>query len=265
MDGRLAGKVAIVSGAGAIGPGLSNGRATAILYAREGAQVFATDLDPDSLAETQSIVEAEGGRCTTQVADASSAEAVCAYVERCIDLFGRVDILQNNVGIVDVGGPEELTEGQWDKLFAVNVKSMFLSCKYVLPRMVERGRGVIVNISSIASIRYTGYPCASYAASKAAVNQLTQNIAIQYADKGIRANCVLPGLMDTPQIRHYVQSGYGNDPDAMIKTRNRSCPTGQMGTPWDVAAASLFLASDEARYVTGSLLVVDGGLTSRSC
>lgn len=264
MTGRLAGKVAIVSGAGAIGPGLSNGRATAIVYAREGASVFATDLDAASLEETRAAVAAEGGTCLTQVADAASSAAVASYVEACIKAFGRIDILHNNVGIVDVGGPEEITEEKWERLFDVNVKSMFLSCKYVLPHMVRQGGGSIVNISSIASIRYTGYPCASYAASKGAVNQLTQNIAVQYADRGIRANCVLPGLMDTPQIRHYVTSGYGGEIDTMVQKRNASCPTGQMGTPWDVAYASLFLASDESRYITGSQLVVDGAFTARA-
>lgn len=264
MTGRLNGKVAIVSGAGAIGPGLSNGRATAIVYAREGAVVFATDLDQSALDETRVAIESEGGICATHVADATDSASVSRYVDECIQRFGRIDILHNNVGIVDVGGPEEISEESWSKLFDVNVKSMFLSCKFVLPHMVRQRSGSIINISSIASIRYTGFPCVSYAASKGAVNQLTQNIALQYADRGIRANCVLPGLMDTPLVRHNMSDGYGGDEDEMVRKRNASCPSGRMGTPWDVAYASLFLASDEARYISGSQLVVDGALTARS-
>ena len=147
---------------------------------------------------------------------------------------------------------------------AVNVKSVFLTCKYCLPIMVEQGAGSIVNISSIASLRYTGYPSCAYNASKGAVNQLTQNVAVQYADKGIRANCVLPGLMNTPMIQEPLKKTYSDgDIDKMIAIRDKQCPTGKMGNAWDIARAALFLASDEATYITGENLVVDGGITSK--
>jgi NAD(P)-dependent dehydrogenase (short-subunit alcohol dehydrogenase family) len=262
MSGRLSKKVAIVSGAGSVGSGVGNGRAAAIVYAREGAVVFATDLNQAALDETRAAIESEGGVCVTCVANATDSKSVAAYVDTCVSQFGRIDILHNNVGIVDIGGPEEITEANWSKLFDVNVKSIFLSCKHVLPHMVRQGAGSIINISSIASRRYA-YACASYAASKGAVNQFTQNMAIQYARHGVRANCVLPGMIDTPHIRDQVTGAYGGDADEMIRVRNASCPTGEMGTPWDVAYASLFLASDEARYITGSELVVDGGLSCR--
>ncbi|MDA0983716.1 MAG: glucose 1-dehydrogenase [Proteobacteria bacterium] len=260
---RLRDKVAIVTGAGSIGPGWGNGKAAAVLYAREGARVVAVDLNPVAAGETRDIIRGEGGICEAVQADVSSSADVQRVVASCVALYGRVDVLHNNVGIVEVGGPVEIEEDDWDRLIAVNLKSVYLSCKYCIPGMVAQGGGVIVNISSIASIRFTGYPSASYNASKGAINQLTQNIAIQYADKGIRANCVLPGLMDTPQIRAYVTGGYGGDAEEMIRKRNQSCPMKRMGDAWDVARASLFLASDESSYITGAQLVVDGGLSCK--
>ncbi|MGH9893294.1 MAG: SDR family NAD(P)-dependent oxidoreductase [bacterium] len=263
MADRLKGRVALVTGAGSIGPGWGNGKAAAVLYAREGAMVVAVDINVSAAEETRDIIRSEGGVCDAIQGDVGRSNDVAALVRQCIGRYGRVDILHNNVGIVEVGGPVEISEESWDRLIAVNVKGVYLTCKYCLPHMVTQGGGVIVNISSIASIRYTGYPSASYNASKAAINQLTQNIAIQYADRGIRANCVLPGLMDTPQIRAYVTSGYDGDLDEMIRKRNASCPMKRMGDAWDVAYASLFLASDEARYITGAQLVVDGGLSCK--
>lgn len=263
MAARLQGKVALVTGAGSIGPGWGNGKATAVLYAREGARVLALDVDLSAANETRDIIRGEGGVCEALQVDVSRGDDVNAAVERCIALHGRVDVLHNNVGIVEVGGPVEIAEESWDRLMAVNLKSVYLTCKHCIPHMLAQRGGAIVNISSIASIRYTGYPSASYNASKGAINQLTQNIAIQYADQGIRANCVLPGLMDTPQIRAYVTGGYGGDVEAMIRRRNAACPMKRMGDAWDVARASLFLASDEARYITGAALVVDGGLSCK--
>jgi NAD(P)-dependent dehydrogenase (short-subunit alcohol dehydrogenase family) len=181
--GRLKDKVAIVTGAGSSGQGWGNGKAAAVLFAQEGAKMFAVDMDPDAARETEEIIKREGGECISYVADVSKAEEVKALVEQCIKTFGRIDILHNNVGILAVGGPEEISEEAWDRLNAVNVKSMFLTCKYTLPLMVKQARGAIVNISSVASIRYTGYPSVAYNATKGAVNQLTQNIAIQYASK----------------------------------------------------------------------------------
>lgn len=262
--GRLADKVAIVTGAGSSGPGWGNGKAAAVLFAREGAKIFAVDINLDAARETEAIIKSEGGECISYRADVSKTEEVTALVQECVKSFGRIDILHNNVGILLVGGPEEISEEAWDHLNAVNVKSMFLMCKYTLPLMVKQMHGAIVNVSSIASIRYTGYPSVAYNASKGAINQLTQNIAVQYASKGIRANCVLPGLMNTPMIRKPLENVYGSGGvENMIRRRDEVVPMGKMGDAWDVAYASLFLSSEEAKYITGALLVVDGGLSCR--
>lgn len=261
---RLSDKVTIVTGAGSSGPGWGNGKATAVLFAREGAKVFAVDWQPGAVQETKAIIEQEGGECACFTADVSNCEQVKALIEQCVAAYGRIDVLHNNVGILAVGGPEELSEEIWDRLIAVNLKSMFLTCKYVLPIMAKQRHGAIVNISSIASIRYTGYPSVAYNATKGAVNQLTQNIAVQYASQGVRANCVLPGLMNTPMIQQPLKDTYGpGGVDEMIRRRNEVVPMGKMGDAWDVAYASLFLASDEAKYITGALLVVDGGVTCK--
>lgn len=264
MGERLKQKVAIVTGAGSIGPGWGNGKATAVLFAREGAKVLAVDINLAAAEETRSLISKEGGKCITHQTDVSKADEVTAMVEHCIKTYGRIDILQNNVGILKVGGPVEISEENWDRVLDVNLKSMFLTCKYVLPIMERQGEGAIVNVSSIASIRYTGYPSVAYNASKGAVNQLTQSIAVQYAPKGIRANCVLPGLMNTPMIVQPLKNAYRQEGiEGMVRERDAMVPMGKMGDAWDVAYASLFLASNEAKYVTGALLVVDGGLTCK--
>jgi NAD(P)-dependent dehydrogenase (short-subunit alcohol dehydrogenase family) len=262
MSDRLKGKVALVTGAGSSGPGWGNGKATAVLFAREGARVFAVDRDAAAVEETRAIIAGESGTCAAHVADVSRAADVEAMVSACLDVYGRIDVLHNNVGVLAVGGPVEMSEEEWERLLAVNVKSMFLTCKYVLPVMESQGSGAIVNVSSITSRRWIGYPCVAYAASKGAVNQLTRNIALQYAAKGIRANAILPGLMNTPMIREPLKDAYGpGGVDEMIRRRDAMVPMGRMGDAWDVACAALYLASDESRYVTGVELVVDGGLS----
>lgn len=264
MGKRVDGKVAIVTGAGSIAPGWGNGKAAAVLYAREGAKVFAVDINIEAARETKSIIDEEGGECTAYHVDVTSSESVQAMVEKCIETYGSIDILHNNVGIPEVGGPEETTEENWDRLMTINVKGMFLTCKYCLPQMRKQKSGSIVNISSIVSIRALSYPCVTYSASKGAVNQLTQSVAIQHADQGIRANSVLPGLMYTPLIEKYITSGYGGDAEKMKQERAAQVPMKRMGEAWDVAHAALFLASDEAKYVTGAELVVDGGISCKS-
>ena len=265
MAERLKDKVAIVTGAGSIGPGWGNGKAASVLFAREGAKIFAVDLNPDAAEETRQIIREEGGECTGQRADVSVATEVEAMVESCVESYGRVDVLLNNVGILDVGGPVETSEESWDRVVDVNLKSMFLTCKYVLPHMERQGVGTIVNISSIASLRWLGVPYVSYSATKGAVNQLTQSIALQYAKKNIRANAILPGLMNTPMVHKSLAEFYADgDVEQMIEIRDGLCPMGKMGDAWDVAHAALFLASDEAKYITAAELVVDGGLTPRA-
>jgi NAD(P)-dependent dehydrogenase (short-subunit alcohol dehydrogenase family) len=263
MGERLKNKVAMVTGAGSSGPGWGNGKATAVLFAREGAKVFAVDINSAAVKETQSIIRGEGGECAIHQTDVTRSSDVEAMVARCVQTYGRVDILHNNVGIVQVGGPVDTTEEDWDRIHAVNLKSMFLTCKYVIPHMEAQGGGAIVNIASIGGIRWIGYPCLAYYATKAAILGLTQAIAVQYARKNIRANSILPGLMNTPMIVEPLKETYGGDLQKMIEVRDKQCPMGKMGDAWDVAHAALYLASDEAKYVTGAQLVVDGGITCK--
>ena len=261
MADRLTGRVALVVGAGSSAPGWGIGKATAVLYAREGASVFACDLVGAAAAETVELIRADGGVAEAFTADVSDGAQVEALVGACVERFGSVDILQNSVGVVALGGAAELTEDAWDRCHAINVRSFYLTTKHVLPHMERQGRGAIVNVSSIGSIRWTGISYLAYATSKAAVNQLTQSVALEYAAKGIRCNAVLPGLMDTPLVQTGLAAAYGGDLEAARVTRHARCPTGRMGDAWDVAQASLFLASDESSYVNGHLLVVDGGLS----
>ncbi len=264
MGERLKDKVAIVTGAGSIGPGWGNGKATAVLFAREGAKVLTVDINQAAVEETKDIIDAEGGRCAIRATDVSIASDVEAMVDSCIETYGRVDILHNNVGIVEVGGCVEASEESWNHVNDVNLKSVFLTCKYALPHMEAQGGGVIVNISSIASIRWLGVPYVSYSATKGGINQITKSIAIQYAKKNIRANTILPGFMNTPMVAEGLADAYADgDVEKMIEIRDNLCPTGKMGDAWDVAYAALFLASDEAKYITGTELVVDGGLTCK--
>jgi NAD(P)-dependent dehydrogenase (short-subunit alcohol dehydrogenase family) len=264
MAGRLQGKTALIVGAGSSGPGWGNGKAAAVLFGREGARVMCADIDAAAAEETARIIRDEGGEAEAFAADATSSEAVAAMVARCAECFGRIDILDNNVGIVEVGGVVELPEDVWDRVFAVNLKSCFLAMKHVIPLMEAQGGGSIVNISSISSIRYTGVPYASYYASKAAMNHLTRTTAAQYAAQHIRVNAVLPGLMKTPMVERSagLAGSYGaGDLTAMWRARDGQVPMGHMGDAWDVARAALFLASDDARYITGVELPVDGGIT----
>ena len=258
MRDRLKDKVAIVVGAGSVGPGWGNGKATAVVFAREGAKVFAVDVNLAEAEETKGIIDQEGGECTAHKADVSNAAEVEAFVKRCMEIYGRIDILHNNVGIGVLGGPVELSEEDWDRVHAVNLKGIFLTCKYVLPHMEAQGGGAIVNISSLASIRDNGTGYIAYSTSKAGVNQLTQSVAMQYAKKNIRVNCIVPGYMDTP-MTHSLVEFYGGDLEKMREIRRSRVPLGRLGEGWDTAYAALFLASDEAKFITGTQLIVDGG------
>ncbi|WP_050461368.1 SDR family NAD(P)-dependent oxidoreductase [Herbaspirillum autotrophicum] len=263
MSERMQGKVVIVIGAGSSGPGWGNGKAAAVLYAREGARIFAVDFRLEAAEETAAIIRSEGGECTAFRADVASSEEIRAMAAACVAAYGQIDVLHNNVGIVETGGPVETSEESWDRVIAVNQTSIFLTCKHVLPYMAERKAGAIVNIGSIAGLRWIGFPYLAYSAAKAALISMTANIAVEYAAQGIRANCVLPGLMNTPLIRAPLTKTYGGNVDSMIAQRDKISPTGKMGDAWDTAYAALFLASDEARYVNGTSIIVDGGLTAR--
>lgn len=258
MGDRLKDKVAIVVGAGSVGPGWGNGKATAVLFAREGAKVFAVDINMSAANETKAIINQEGGECIAHKADVSNSAEVEAFVNRCIDVYGRIDILHNNVGVGALGGPVDLKEEDWDRVYAVNIRGVFLTCKYVLPHMEAQGGGAIVNISSMASIRDNGTGYIAYSSSKAALNQLTQGVAIQYAKKNIRVNCIIPGYIDTP-MTHSLVDFYGGDLETMRAIRRSKVPLGILGDGFDTAHAALFLASDEAKFITGVQLIVDGG------
>jgi NAD(P)-dependent dehydrogenase (short-subunit alcohol dehydrogenase family) len=260
---RLEGKVAIVTGGGCIGEGWGNGKAISVTLARHGAKVLVVDHNLESAEQTVSIIADEDGQAAAWNADVSVASQVEAAVSHAVETFGKLDILVNNVGITALGGPIETTEADWDRVFAVNVKSAFLLAKYGIPELLKSGGGSIVNISSGSSIRFGGVPYVSYASSKAALNQLTRHIGLQYADQGIRANCILPGAIETPMAYHFALKGYSASQDIAEMRRKRAAlsPTGAEGTAWDVANAALFLASAESGYVNATLLVVDGGYT----
>lgn len=266
MD-RLKGKTAVVVGAGSIGPGWGNGKATAVTFAREGAQVFCVDRNGAAAEETAGIIASEGGKATAFTADAAKAGDVEAMVAACLKAYGRIDVLDNNVGIAEMGSVVEVTESEWDRVFAVNLKSAFLAMKHVIPVMQRQGGGSIINISSIASIRHLGISYVSYGATKAAMNQMTKTTAAQFASSNIRVNAVLPGLMKTPMVEHsagLAASYAAGDVEEMWRARDAQVPMGHMGDAWDVANAALFLATDESKYVTGLELVVDGGVTLKA-
>lgn len=266
---RLAGKVAVVVGAGqSAGSGpddetIGNGRAVAMLFAREGAQVLAVDRDPVSLQETRDLITSAGGSVQTLVADITDEEQVEKIAPACLDAFGSIDILHNNVGIgTGDGSVNRLEREVWEQIFNVNVTGMYLTCKHVIPALRANGGGAIVNVSSIAAVATT--PLAAYKSSKAAVNALTQNLAAANFRHGIRVNAVMPGLMDTPMAIGSHSTALDIDPDYLRSKRDDLVPLGkQQGTGWDTAYAALFLASDEARFITGVLLAVDGGQTAR--
>ena len=262
MADRLNGKIAILFGAGSVGPGWGNGKATAVLFARNGAHVACVDVNREAAQETVDIIRGEGGAATAFACDVTTSEAVKSIVDAVVGRHGRIDILHNNVGFATIGGPIELDEASWHRTIDLNVTSCFITCKHVLPHMLQRRSGAIVNVSSVAAIRYTGYPYVAYYAAKAAVNNFTMGLALQYAKDGIRVNAVMPGLMNTPLIFQQISGQYANA-EEMVKARDAACPMGRMGTAWDVAKAALFLASDDAEYITGVSLPVDGGLTCR--
>lgn len=269
MPGRLENRVALVAGAGSIAEGMSNGRAVSLAYAREGAKVVAVDLSLASAEETRDLILAEGGSCIALGADMSKSSEVAAVVAEARTFGGAVDILHNNIGILKVGGAIGTEDDDWDRIVTVNLRSLFLACKHVLPLMAEQGRGVITNVGSIASQRYTGLPMLAYATTKGAVPTFTRSVALEYAGAGVRANCIHPGVIDTPLQRVGTDSSYGamfgkEDRAAMRARREATIPLGRFGTPFDVANAAVFLASDEASYITGTELVVDGGFIQRA-
>jgi NAD(P)-dependent dehydrogenase (short-subunit alcohol dehydrogenase family) len=265
MGDRLQGKVALVLGAGTVGKdaGIGNGRAICVVFAREGAQIAGVDVRESAAAETAARVANEGGTMQAFAADVTNEKDLQRVVDATCEAFGRIDILVNNVGGSIPGGPEDITPDAWHEQFHHNLHYVYLSTRIVAPLMVAQGGGAIVNISSIAGLRHLGNDLAAYAASKAGLQQFSRVVAVHYAPQQVRVNTVIPGLMFTPLVTERLAGPQaGGDAAALIARRHARPPLGRMGEAWDVAYAALYLASDEAKYVTGAEIVVDGGLTA---
>jgi NAD(P)-dependent dehydrogenase (short-subunit alcohol dehydrogenase family) len=261
---RLEGRIAVVVGAGqTAGETIGNGRATAITFAREGARLVVADREPGSLEETAALARAEGAEVHTVVADVVADDAPDRIVQAALDAFGGIDVLHNNVGIgAGDGPPHHLSDDGYDLIMDVNLRSMVRMCRAAVPVLRQSEHGAIVNISSLASIAAAGNLTA-YKLSKAGVNALTQNLALTNAKYGVRANAILPGFIDTPMANDAVARARGVERSAVADVRAASVPLGRQGTGWDVANAALFLASDEAAFITGIMLLVDGGQGAR--
>ena len=252
---RLEGKVAVVTGAGAQGSIMGNGKASAILFAREGARVLLIDVVEERAQETLEVITSEGGEASVFVADVSKAADCKALVDAAVQRWGKLDILHNNVGISSSGTVVEVSEEEWDRIMTVNLKSMMLTSKYAVPVMAAAGGGAIINISSVGAIRPRGLT--AYTVSKGGVIALTQAMAVDHAKQGIRANCIMPGPVYTSMVAPRID-------DELRERRRLASPLQVEGAAWDVAWAALYLASDEARWVTGVILPVDGGVTIMS-
>jgi NAD(P)-dependent dehydrogenase (short-subunit alcohol dehydrogenase family) len=263
---RLSGKIAIIVGAGQTpGEGMGNGRATALRFAREGAKILAVDRNLSSAEETAALVQGEGGDCSAFEADVTDEATLADTMAFAVDRWGRIDVLHNNVGVSIAGGdgsPLDVTEEAFDRICAINLRGTVMACKHALPIMRRQRAGSIINISSIAA--WAGYPLVAYKATKAGMIAYTQQLAIQNAEFGIRANVILPGLMETPMAVENRVKAWGKTRAEVVAERNAQVPLrGRMGTAWDVANAALFLASDEANFITGVALPVDGGALVR--
>ncbi|THY05132.1 NAD(P)-binding protein [Aureobasidium pullulans] len=261
----LTGKVVLITGLGqSQGDGWGIGAATAVLLARQGAMIFGGNRTVASTLWTQDTIRSEGGSCDVVACDVTDSTSVKALVDACMQKHGKIDILVNNVGRSEPGCPAAMSEDVWDSQMDINLKSVYLLCHHVLPVMESQGSGAVASISSIAGLRYIGKPQVAYSATKAAVMQFMKATAIIYAPKGVRLNTVVPGLMETPYTQTLATKygGAGADQESYLRKRDAQVPMGKMGDAWDVANTVLFLVSDEARYITGQNIVVDGGITS---
>lgn len=266
---RLRGRTALVLGAGSSGPGWGNGKAAAVLFAREGTRVACADVNPAAAEETCATIAGEGGDAIALACDVTQEADVAAAVAAVLRGWGRLDLLHNNVGATDMGELHELDLSRWRRSLDLNLTGAFLACRHAIPAMLAQdplpgapsgARGSIVNVSSVAGSRVNAYPYYGYYAAKAGLDHLTRAVAVHYAARGIRANAVMPGVMDTPLIHSQIAGQYA-DMEEMLRRRHAMSPMGRMGDAWDVARAALFLHSDEAAYVTGVVLPVDGGLS----
>lgn len=256
----LDGKIALVTGCGSPPDGWGNGRAIATLFARQGAYIHGLDRSAAAAAVTLDTIRGERLRCEVTTCDITDPDAVESAVAGCLALHGRIDILVNNVGQSEPGGPVELGEEAWLSQIDLNLNGAARMCRHILPVMVAQGGGSIVNIASVAGLRHIGKPQVAYATAKAALMQMSKAMAVLYADRGVRVNCVVPGLIDTPLVERLADKYANGDLAGFRAVRERQVPMGRMGSAWDVAHAALFLAADESRYITAIDLVVDGGL-----
>lgn len=262
----LTGKICLLTGIGSVGEGWGNGTTIATLFARQGATIYGCDINLEAAKTAATRIRAESPSHTVDVmqTDVTSSSSCKELVETCMAKHGRIDILVNNVGKSEPGGPAEMSEETWDSQTDINLKSVYLMSHLVLPIMEKQSTGgVVLNVSSVAGLRYIGKPQVAYAATKAAIIQFTKTTAVIYAQRTggrVRLNTVVPGLIDTPLVKVLADKYAGGDFEAYRKVRDQQVPVGRMGTAWDVAHAGLFLVSDEAGYVTGQEIVVDGGI-----
>lgn len=264
MADRLAGKVALIMGAGSVGPGWGNGRAMAVRFAEEGAVVYGTDISLEAMQETALMIQELGGQFTPLFCDVTDPKSIEKAVHDCQSQAGRIDILVNNVGGSAAGGPVEMTEEVFDSQVDRNLKSVFLTCKHVLPIMQAQQGGAIINMASTSGIRWTGSAQVAYAATKAGVIQLSKVVAVQYAPDNIRVNTIIPGQLHTPMVEvRLAKQRTGGDVSQLLAQRQSRIPLPFMGDGRDTANAAVYLASDEARFVTGTEIVVDGGMSVR--
>jgi len=248
---RLAGKVALVTGAGSRGPGIGNGKAAAILFAREGAKVMLIDRFPERAHETADIISSEGYEASVYIADVTKVEDCKAIVDTVVKRYGRLDILHNNVGAESKGSVVDMDLAEWDTIININLKSIVLTSRFAIPQIIKGGGGAIINISSLSALRPRGFTV--YSAAKGGVIALTRAMAETHAKDNVRVNCILPGPVFTP----FAVEGITNE---IRERRKLATPLQAEGTAWDVAWAAVYLASDEARWVTGIVLPVDGGM-----
>ncbi len=256
----LKGKVAMITGCGCYGPGWGNGKAMSVLFARQGAIVLGLDISLQAAEETRALVADEGNVMHVAQCDVTQSDAISHVFESFVAQHGGLDILVNNVGRSEPGNLVSMDEATWRSQLDLNLTSAFLVSKYAVPLMAARGGGSVVCVSSVAGLRYVGKDQVAYAAAKAALIQFTKASAVMFAPQGVRLNCVVPGLMNTPIVHRLAERYAAGDYDGIVARRNAQVPMGHMGDAWDVAHAALFLASEEARYVTGTEIVVDGGL-----
>lgn len=262
--GRLDGKIALIVGAGSVGPGWGNGRACAALFAAEGAMVAGADVNPEALEVTLDLIRGEGGSATGYHCDVTDPQSVSGLVAQVIENHGRIDVLVNVVGGSKAGGAVDMDEETWWNQLEVNLTSVYRTCHDVIPHMVTQGAGSIVNISSTSGLRWTGAPQVAYASAKAALISFSRVTAVEYAPQGIRVNTVVPGQLHTPMVEaRLAGQRAGGDVEGLLRQRQARIPLGFMGDGRDTANAALFLAGNESRFITGTEIVVDGGMTAR--